>query len=903
VKGLTSDEVVSSREKYGPNTLTEAVRETFLEKLLGNFKDPMILILCIALVVNVVFCFLGKSEWYEPVGIAAAILIATFVSTLSEFRNESSFKKLQEEAATIKCKVYRDGVPVEVSINSLVTWDRVILQSGDKIPADGILASGELKVEQSALNGESRDVTKISSVIDITKDDRLLSAFVTDTHNQYSVFRGSTVSSGNAEMMVMRVGDNTMLGGIAQAIQEDSDRDTPLAVKLGGLANGISKFGYIGGTLIAIAMLFSNIVVANHFDFNAIASTWDWGTFIQQIVDAVMLAVIIIVMAVPEGLPLMISIVSALNMGKMLKDNVLVRKLAGIETAGSLNILFSDKTGTITKGKLEVVKFANCNSMDGIDEWDKFDNIPSKIRGHLCDCILGASEATVTADKKIIGGNMTDRAVLSYYVKSSPGYKVNAVINRIPFDSAAKFSAAEIESDVYSRIVVMKGAPEIILEKCQQYYDATGHCYIFNSDSRESVRNKIYEYASRSIRVLAFAISDVPGDQSGIVDGSLENVTDWTFVGIVGIRDDVRPEAVLAISEVQSAGVHVVMITGDNKETAMAIATESGIRDADHPIVLTSQELAELSDHDVKGFIPHLSVIARALPNDKLRLVKLAQELNLVVGMTGDGVNDSPALKAADVGFAMGGGTEVAKEASEIIIMDDNFKSIDKAILYGRTIFNSIRKFIIFQLTINVSAVLISLVCPFLGIENPLTITQILWINLIMDTLAALAFGGEPALPRFMQEKPKRRDEPILSKYMISEIATSGVFVFILSLVFILAPFVTNMFRPDPVGDISYHMTGYFAFFVFAAVFNAFNARTEKMNLFDSISSNKGFLKVIGLITVVQVALVYVGGKVFGCHGLSLKEWAVVLGFAILIIPIDILRKVICSKIKVSQTM
>jgi magnesium-transporting ATPase (P-type) len=308
-------------------------------------------------------------------------------------------------------------------------------------------------------------------------------------------------------------------------------------------------------------------------------------------------------------------------------------------------------------------------------------------------------------------------------------------------------------------------------------------------------------------------------------------------------------------------------------------------------IVLTSDELAKLSDEDLKKQIKDIRVIARALPSDKSRLVRAAQALNLVVGMTGDGVNDSPALKAADVGFAMGGGTEVAKEASEIIIMDDNFSSIDKAVLYGRTIFNSIRKFIIFQLTINIAAVLISFVSPLLGMRNPLTITQILWINLVMDTLAAIAFGGEPALKRFMQEKPKRRDEPIVSTYMWSAILTGSLLTFALSLVFLLSGFVNNIFRSGENGK--YLLTGYFAFFVFTSVFNAFNARTDKKNLLDNISKNRSFLKIIVLIAVVQTLMVYLGGVVLGCFGLVLNEWIFVIGMSMIIIPVDITRKVI----------
>ena len=384
-------------------------------------------------------------------------------------------------------------------------------------------------------------------------------------------------------------------------------------------------------------------------------------------------------------------------------------------------------------------------------------------------------------------------------------------------------------------------------------------------------------------------------------------------MGVVGIRDEVRPESVTAIAEVKGAGVQVVMITGDRKETAVAIAKDAGLLEKESDIVLTSDELAQLSDEEIKQKLPNIRVIARALPSDKSRLVRLAQELDLVAGMTGDGVNDSPALKKADVGFAMGGGTEVAKEASDIVILDDNFNSIDRAILYGRTIFNSIRKFIVFQLTINVSAVLISFICPLIGLNNPLSVIQILWVNLVMDTLAALAFGGEPALSRFMREKPKRRTEHIISKNMMSQIITGAAWTFILS----LAMLVLGSFAADPnVPGVSFleswgflrenaiegetHMflhTAYFAFFIFIAVFNAFNARTDRVNLFDNLGKNKGFLTVFGIIAVVQILMTYLGGAILSGYGLNVTEWLMVLVMAISIIPIDLIRKAIMNAV------
>ncbi len=868
-KGLTEEQVLKSRQEYGDNRLSEVKSEGFWEKLKGNFGDPMIKILCVALIINVVFAFLGQTEWYESVGIALAVILATFVSTFSEYRNENAFQKLQDEASKIKCKVYRNGEVAEVSIDDVVVGDCIILQSGDKIPADGNLIDGNINVDQSVLNGESKEAKKKAIPEDYKEDETEAMDFL----NAYKVFRGTIVCSGNGVMEVTTVGDKSVYGKIASELQIDDDRESPLKVKLSNLANGISKFGYLGGILIAVALLFQRIIVHNSFDMTQIlVYCSNWMTVVNDIVEAVMLAVIIIVMAVPEGLPLMIAIVSAQNMGKMLKDNVLVRKISGIETAGSLNILFSDKTGTITKGILEVVTFVN----GGGKQWSSSNEVSPKLKDILTISILENTSAVISQEQ-IIGGNGTDRAVLGFLPKQIPNYNLSKVAS-IPFNSDNKYSAVQVTGDF--NYTLLKGAPEKIISKCSYYFDENGNKQSLNHNV---INNKINELASRAIRVLGLAVSEKPIENDTIPNNN------YTLVGILGIRDDVRPESIEAIQEVHNAGVQVVMITGDRKDTAVAIAKEAGLLTSDEDVVLTSDELNALSDDEVKSKIKDLRVVARALPSDKSRLVRLAQELNLVVGMTGDGVNDSPALKKADVGFAMGGGTEVAKEASDIVILDDNFTSIDKAILYGRTIFNSIRKFIIFQLTINVAAVLVSFMSPLLGMENPLSITQILWVNLVMDTLAALAFGGEPALKRYMKEQPKRRDENIVSKYMWSEIIVGSLWIFLLSMGMLVLHEADAFFRDDPANK--YMLTGYFAFFIFISVFNAFNARTEKMNLFDNIKGNSGFLKILSLIIVVQICMTYFGGNILRCYGLMATEWLFILVLAFTIVPIDLIRK------------
>jgi calcium-translocating P-type ATPase len=888
--GLTAEQAEESLRQHGKNSLSEQKSESFWDKLLGNFKDPMIIILLVALAINVVLVILNYTipdfeagvEWYECAGIAAAVLIATLVSTFSEYRNENAFQKLQEEASRIKTKVYRDGVLIEMLIDDLVVGDVVVLQAGDKVPADGKIISGTLAVDQSVLNGESKEAKKKAAAEDWTPGETV------DFLDDHSVYRGAIVVSGNANMEVTVVGDKSVYGKIASELQNDDERDSPLKVKLSGLANGISKFGYIGGSAIAVAFMIQKIATAGgmaYFDLGFVPILGD-------LVQAVILAVIIIVMAVPEGLPLMIAIVSAMNMGKMLKDNVLVRKIAGIETAGSLNILYSDKTGTITKGKLETVVFA-----DGVcREYNNYGSIPKELRDLLGIALTQNTTAIINAigsDIQILGGNATERAVLKFVDHQSLPQVKTSIVRSLPFNSENKYSATQVSGS--HSYTLIKGAPEKVLRECANYFDENGN--IQPLKDHKAIDDKINELAARAIRVLAVAVDNKDLPEEGLPQGG------WTLVGILGIRDEVRPESVTAIAEVQRAGVQVVMITGDRKDTAVAIAKEAGLLSGKDDIVLTSDELQVKSDDEIKKLLPKIRVIARALPSDKSRLVRLSQELNMVVGMTGDGVNDSPALKKADVGFAMGGGTEVAKEAGDIVILDDNFNSIDKAILYGRTIFNSIRKFIIFQLTINVAAVLVSFVSPLIGIIEPLTVTQILWINLVMDTLAALAFGGEPALKRFMSEKPKRRDEPIVSGYMWSSIITGALTVFAISMVFLKTGLLQGFFRPDSAfnpdkGELNmYVLTGYFAFFVFASVFNAFNARTDKLNLFNSITKNKGFLQVLGFIVVVQVIMTYLGGPIFNSYGLEWQEWVVVLLCALIIVPVDMIRKLIVQSI------
>ncbi len=879
ILGLSDKEVLASRELYGSNTLSQKEKEGFGKKLLNAFwGDPINRILGAALLINVVFFFLGKTEWYESLGIAIAVVISTTISAWSEYSNEESFQKLQEDASRIKIKVYRNGQIEEILIDDIVQGDYILLQAGDKIPADGHLVDGQIDVDQSSLNGESKEAEKY------VRPDEYMQPEEIDFLNPHELYRGSVVCLGEGVMLVDVVGDNSVFGNIASEMQVE-ERESPLTVKLGDLGSKISKFGYLGSLAIAFSFLFKKIVLDNGFDINLIMGYFsNWQTPLNDFVTAIILAIIIIVVAVPEGLPMMVAMVLSLNMKKLLKDNILVRKLVGIETAGSLNILFSDKTGTITKGQLEAVTFIDGN----LNDYDSVDTLSDNMKDILTTSIKSNTNAVIVEnDGKLepLGGNATERALINFVIdeKVDTGIKT---IKTVPFNSENKYSATQI-GGLYN-LTLVKGASERIVEKCSFFYDSEGNK--LKLDDKSQLMNKVSELANRSIRVIALATSE-----EALLDEN--DFKDLTLVGLMGIRDDLRIESVEAIKMVKNAGVHVVMITGDNKQTATAIAKEAGIVTSSSDVILTSTELKELTDEKVKEILPNLKVISRALPMDKSRLVRISQELELVVGMTGDGVNDSPALKLADVGFAMGSGTEVAKEAGDIVILDDNFKSITKTILYGRTIFNNIRKFIVYQMAVNVGAIIIGFVGPFIGIEFPLSMTQMLWVNLVMDTLAALAFGGEPALDKYMEEAPKSRSENIVNKDMWSSIIINGVFVAVISAFYLKSSLIQDFFRVGPSNNPDiYYQTGFFTFFMFLNAFNIFNARTSTIHLLENIGQNKGFIKVVAFIFTVQVLMTYLGGNILRTAGLNLREWILIIGMSFLIIPVDMIRKVLRDK-------
>ena len=875
--GLNDSEVKASREQYGTNAIPDSEPTTFWEAFKETFGDPMIKILLIIAAIMIGMFFVGYAEIYEPVGTIVAVLIVAFVSAKTSVASDTKYRELKDSTKKDTCKAYRNGLVTVIEVEDVVVGDKVLLQSGDKIPADGILVDGDLRVDNSALNGEAEECKKHAAVGEVELADEITGDTFVDKH---SLFRGAVVFDGEGVLDVRKVGLMTMMGKMAEEMQDD-EPDSPLKVKLSKLAEQISTFGYIGAVVIAVLYMIFFVVSAGGIS-EYIAT--GWTTILKDVVEAVSLAIVIIVCAVPEGLPLMISLVLMQNTSKMLDHNVLVRKAEGIETAGSLNILFSDKTGTITKGMLEVVEFFTAEG----------DTVPlpqlkehGKVKG-LLDLAIGKNTASMyDGDHKVIGGNATDQALMKFIGEDTYSLLISnkelVVDMSQGFNSANKFSQAEIKN---LGKTFYKGAPEKFLAIAKKALDKEGNVIDLNYDE---LNNKINELASRAMRVLAFGYSE-----RELVENEIND--DVVIIGLVAIRDDVRPEAKDAIREVQEAGIQVVMITGDRLETAISIATDAGLIKSDNDKALTSAQLNEMSDDEIKEIVRDIRVIARALPTDKSRMVRICQEMNLVVGMTGDGVNDSPALKRADVGFAMGSGTEAAKEAGEIVVLDDNFKSIKDAIWYGRTIYHNILKFCKFQLVINVAAVVVSAIAPFFGVEEPLKVTHLLFVNLVMDGLGAIMLGNEPALEKYMKEAPRRRDESIVSKKMMAQIVTMGFWLTILSFAFLKMPFFDNFFE-----DEEQKLTAYFVLFIVSALFNGFNVRDDGFGIFKGLNENTGFLKVFFTIILVQALIVNAGlvpflgwlSKMFSCVPFGIVGWEVVVLLAVTMIPIDILRKMI----------
>ena len=870
IKGLSDGQVQQNKQKYGTNELAKKEAASLWDMFREAFQDIWIKVLCAALALKIVLAVIavfvpalsGENDVIEIISIILAIALATGFSTLSEYRNSSRSDALQEEYSRTYAKVVRNGALISILTSEIVMGDTVLVQAGDKVPVDGLLFEGNIKVSQAALNGESRDEAKVPAT-------DMGEALSTDYTCASKVFMGSVVTSGEGYLVATVIGDATELGKINKALTDDADeeeRKDTSSLKLEKVAAGIGKLGVSAAAIAGVLHVVLSVFRATE----AVTAV----SVLLLIAEAVMLMASIVIMAVPEGLPMMNSLVQSMNTEAMYKKNILVSHKAAFSDSAYMNVLFSDKTGTITQGNLSLVEFI-------LGDGQITDSICYR---EFIEAITWNNLAKIS-ERKAIGSNNMDRALLTYVL--AHGYEEfvecqDEVLEVCGFDSEKKCATATLKDGV----VYWKGATENIIEKINFYMTAEGQEKAFSSAEKAAVKAQMIAEAKRTMKLLS-------------VVKIYEEKT--VLLAVLCLRDNVRTDAVETVEILNHAGVQVVMVTGDAEETAVAIAKEAGIlKDEEADIVLTHEKLEEMSDEELKQALPNLRVVSRAKPLDKKRLVSVSQQLENVCGMTGDGVNDAPALKQADIGFAMGDGTAVAQEAGDVVILNNSLTSIKDCVLNSRTMAKSVGKFLIFQLTVNISTLLMNIIAPILGWTEPFSIVQILWINLIMDTLAAMAFGGEPILDRYMEEKPVRRTDNILTGYIKSAIGTSAVFItvgsiFILENIGGITDFVTPADCTDPA---LYEKTFMFAFFIYAIIFNSLNTRSERFHLFEHIGENKRFILVMTAIFILQTVIIEVGGTVFGTTMLDLKTLLISMIMAVLIVPVDLVRKVIVRGIR-----
>ena len=868
MRGLSDSQVNKSKQDFGTNALAKKETESLWSMFIGAFDDIWIKVLCAALVMKIVISVIGvfvpalagENDVVEIISIVLAIALATGFSTLSEYRNSSRSEALQEEYNKTYAKVMRNGKLVNILTSEIVKGDTILVQAGDKVPTDGVLFEGHIKVSQAALNGESRDENK-------TAADNLDEAESTDYASANKVFMGSVVTSGEGYMVATVIGDASELGKINKALTDDNEEDErkdTSSLKLEVVAAGIGKLGVSAAAIAGVLDVVLNLIRTDE----PITVVY----VLLLVAEAVMLMASIVIMTVPEGLPMMNSLVQSMNTESMYKKNILVSHKAAFSDSAYMNVLFSDKTGTITQGNLSLVEFITGDGKIA-------ENIPNQ---EFIEAITLNNLAKVSEGKPI-GSNNMDRALLGYALEHGYDDSKNdpdKVADISGFDSEKKCATVTLKNG----LVYWKGATENIIDKVTHYMLPSGEEKEFTAADKKAVEDQMLAQAKRTMKLLSVA---------KIADGKT------VLMAVLCLRDNVRTDAVETVEILNNAGIQVVMVTGDAEETAVAIAKEAGIlKDEQNDVVLTHEELEQMSDEELKKKLPNLRVVSRAKPLDKKRLVSISQQLDNVCGMTGDGVNDAPALKQADIGFAMGDGTAVAQEAGDVVILNNSLTSIKDCVLNSRTMSKSVGKFLIFQLTVNISTLLMNIIAPILGWTEPFSIVQILWINLIMDTLAAMAFGGEPILDRYMNEKPALRKDNILTTYIKSAIGTSSVFITLGSILILeniggITDFVTPAGCADPE---LYEKTFMFAFFIYSIIFNSLNTRSERFNVFEHIEENKNFIIVMGVIFILQTIIIEIGGQVFSTTTLNAKALFVSMLLAVLIIPVDMVRKAIVSK-------
>lgn len=866
-QGLTKEQVIASREANGENVLTPPAKASLWSQFLEKFDDPIIRILLVAwalsLIIAGVHCWgpeaKGFSAFLEPIGIFFAIILASCVSFFFELKANRAFDILNTVNDDIMVKVIRDGSITEIPRKEVVVGDVVILQTGEEVPADGTLQEAiSLQINESTLTGEP--------IIDKTVDK---AEFDTEaTYPSNVVMRGTTVVDGHGIMIVDQVGDNTGYGKVYEGSQIDNNVQTPLQIQLAGLAKIISKAGYTiaGLTFFGLVIkLFINTPGLPLMDM------------VGEILNIFMIAVTLIVVSVPEGLPMSVTLSLALSMNRMLKTNNLVRKMHACETMGATTVICTDKTGTLTQNQMQIYQ---TNFFNLADQKLANDEVSRLIKEGIA--VNSTAFLDLSEEKPKTMGNPTEAALLLWLNGNKEDYQSlreeAKVIEQLTFSTERKYMATLVKSPQLGRnVLYVKGAPEIVLQNCNRV--AINGSYASVESCKASIEKQLLDYQNQAMRTLGFAYQLVEDEQveSFFENGRLKNA-DLTFLGFVAISDPVRSDVPDAVKSCLNAGIDVKIVTGDTPGTAKEIGRQVGIwneNDTERNII-TGPGFEALTDEEALDRVLDLKIMCRARPTDKQRLVQLLQQKDAVVAVTGDGTNDAPALKAAQVGLSMGDGTSVAKEASDITIIDNSFMSITRAVMWGRSLYQNIQKFILFQLTINVVACVIVLVGSFLGTESPLTVTQMLWVNLIMDTFAAGALASLPPNERVMKNKPRKsgpKGDFIISRRMANRIFSVGI----LFVVFLLA--VLIYFNHTDGELTAYELSQFFSIFVLLQFWNMFNAKAFGTNksAFAELKESKGFLSVALLILIGQYLIVTFGGQMFSVVPLSWADWGYII--------------------------
>ena len=860
MKGLTSNEVLSSREKYGSNKLPEPKLKKWYEFAKEALSEKITLILIAIAVVQLVLAFMGVMELSEPIMIMVVLGIVTCIAVKTGLGVQKSAADLKAKTSVRFCDVIRDGKVETINKDDIVVGDLVCLGMGQEIFADGYIVDGKISVNNAAINGESKECKKKPIEGYVHQKTTSTDAYT----NENCLFAGTTVMAGEGKMIVTDVGINTVNGDTLVKMQTLEAPKTALDIALDNLSEFISKWGTIASILTFIILTISGITEVGFSEYFS-DSVFN---IIQKFAQNFSVALTIIVAAVPEGLPLIVKLVTKQNVKTMERFNILAKNPNKIPELAYVDIICTDKTGTLTTGIMSPKTIIDGEGNNVNKESVLWDVIKKNI--------LLNNSATFDSEGNITGGNSIDRAVLSLVEANEyvTVLKNCTMKDKQVFNSSNKYSAfTSNDGDTY-----YKGAPERIIGSCSKVMKADGTVYDFTSQMAKELNNTIKEMTSRSIRCIALSTKN-----EDLVENELP--TEMTLLGIIGVVDPVRVEVPHAVEVAHKAGIQVIEITGDCIETAIAVAKECGIyKDGD--VALTNDEFESMTDEEVKSVIPSLRVISRCSPNTKLRLVTLAQEIGKSVAMTGDGVNDSPALKRADVGFGMQSGSDVAKEASDIVLTDDNFASTVKAVELGRTFMHNIMMFLEFQLPINISLLVLSIIYPLIASgASILASVQILIVNIIMDSLNSLSFGGEPPKEEYMLEKPIKKGSGLFIRGSKTRIAVGACSFIGIYALFTLSP-ISNLFATDAES-----LTARFAMLCFMAVFNGFNIRTEHMNLFHGLGNNKLFTKIALSIFVGTIALCTVAGELIKVTPLSAMHWLVIIGLSFIVIPVDLLRK------------